>query len=76
MYEVCMLFTLLTAEGTVESSEDDPYEAPVSVSSDGSWRPEGERKRQQKEVGSMKNYFVKMEVNLLTEKRVYSRFTF
>lgn len=37
------------AEGPVECSEDDPYEAPVSVSSDGSWRPEGERKSKKTE---------------------------
>jgi hypothetical protein len=30
------------------SSEEDPLEAPVSVSSDGSWRPEQERLKMKK----------------------------
>ena len=34
----------------VESSEEDPFEAPASESSDGSWRPDGERKRPIKAV--------------------------
>ena len=43
-------FASLVADGVVESSEEDPFEAPASESSDGSWRPDGERKRPIKAV--------------------------